>query len=154
MIDGALESEEGHVVVAGGLEGCGCALHLGDVSAGGSVDEALVGAALLPDAGVDAAFDEDGAVVVGNDVDVAGECGDGGVPGALPAGIVSWRCGGGEGGGFGGGWGGVRLWEGEGGEGGGCGGRGGEVEEMSAGGGAVAQGQGGDKWNASAVDRR
>ena len=54
----------------------------------GAVDEAFVGAALLPDAGVDAAFEEDWAVVTGDDVDVAGECGEGGVPCALPNGVV------------------------------------------------------------------
>jgi hypothetical protein len=61
---------------------------LGDVLAEGSVDEAFVGAALLPDAGVDAAFEEDRAVVTRDEVDVAGECGEGSVPGALPDGVV------------------------------------------------------------------
>jgi hypothetical protein len=83
-----LEGEEGHVVVAGDLEGGGGALHLSDVLAESSVDEALVGAALLPDAGVDSAFDEEGAVVAGDDVNVGREGGEGGVPGVLPVRIA------------------------------------------------------------------
>jgi len=75
MTDGTLVGEEGHVVVAGDLEWGGGAVVLGDVLAEGSVDEAFVGAALLPDAGVDAAFEEDGAVIAGDEMDVAGECG-------------------------------------------------------------------------------
>ena len=66
----------------------GRAVLRGDVWRERAVDEAFVRAALLPDAGVDAAFDQDGLVVAGNGVDVAGEVGEGGVPGALPAGIV------------------------------------------------------------------
>jgi len=46
-----------------------------------------VGAALLPDTGVDGAFDEDGVVVLGECADVSGEGGEGCVPGALPAGV-------------------------------------------------------------------
>ena len=66
MTEGVLEGEEGHVVVAGDLEWGGSAVVLEDVLGEGSVDEAFVRAAFLPDAGVDAAFEEDWAVVTGD----------------------------------------------------------------------------------------
>ena len=92
VADGALESEEGHVVVAGDIEWGGSVIvGLRDVLAEGPVDEAFVGAALLPDAGVDAAFEEDGAVVAWNCVNVAGEGGEGRVPSALADGVVDGR---------------------------------------------------------------
>jgi hypothetical protein len=80
-----------------------------------------VGTALLPDAGVDSAFDEDGVGIVRGDADVAGEGGKRGVPGALPARVFAreYRCGVGVGMGW------VR-------EEGGSGGEGGEFEEGSA----------------------
>ena len=58
----------------------------------GSVYEALLRGALLPDTGVDGSFVKDRAVVAGDEMDVSGERGEGGVPGAAPA-----RVGGGEG---------------------------------------------------------
>ena len=67
--------------------GVGAPAWRGDVLCERAVDQAFLRAALLPDAGVDCAFDEDGVVVAGHGVDVAGEDGEGGVPGALPAGI-------------------------------------------------------------------
>jgi hypothetical protein len=67
-----LEGEEGHVVVAGDLERSGPAGLLRNEGREGGVDEALVGTALLPDAGVDSAFDEDEVGIVGGDADVAG----------------------------------------------------------------------------------
>ena len=88
MTGGILEGEEGHVVVAGDLEWGGCALRGFYVLREGAVDETFVGAALLPDAGVDGSFEEDGMLVVGDEFDVTGEDGEGGVPGLWPAGGV------------------------------------------------------------------
>jgi hypothetical protein len=88
---GLLLREEGHVVGAGDLERRGCAGGRGDVLGEGAVDEALLRGALLPDAGVDGALDEDGVVVAGHEVDVAGADGECGVPGGPPG-----RIGGGE----------------------------------------------------------
>ncbi len=88
---GALQREEGHVAVARNLERCRLARFRRDVSVERSVDEGLVGAALLPDASVGAAFDEDGLVVARQHADVAGEGGDGGVPGGEPARVFTGK---------------------------------------------------------------
>ncbi len=82
-----LLGEEGHVVVAGDLDRTGDAHVDLDVAGKCAVDEALLWGTLQPDAGVDGAFDQDGAVEAGHGVNVAGEDGEGGVPGFLPCGI-------------------------------------------------------------------
>ena len=94
---GLLLREEGHVVVAGDFEGARSGGGGGDVLVECAVDEAFLRSALEPDAGVDCAFDEGGGVVAGHGVDVAGEDGEGCVPGALPAGIGGGEARGGRG---------------------------------------------------------
>ncbi len=84
---GQLLAEEGHVVIAGDPEGFGFGGGGRDVLREGAVDEAFLGGALLPDAGVFGTFDEDGSGKARHNVEVSGEDGEGGLPGAEPAGI-------------------------------------------------------------------
>ena len=104
----------------------------GDILLERAVDQALLRSALLPDAGVGAAFDEDRVVVAGHGADVAGEDGERGVPGGGPCGVGGGEVRAGRGVGRGRSWRGALLGAGEGGNGGECGGERGLLEEIAA----------------------
>lgn len=89
MTDRELQREEGHVVVAGDLQGCRRTILRGDILCERAVDEAFVRATLLPDPGINSSFEQNRLLVTGNGLHVSREDGESSIPGARPAGIVA-----------------------------------------------------------------